>query len=351
MLSRILLCTVLLSFAIACDDSDGSETTEETSGGATGENAGTETMSPEAQPESYSDFTDRGILFFAELTCRTYITCAGEGRISNPGIDFLLNRHTTIEACTAEFRRLFPDSSQDSSVEAGLIRFDADLAAQCLREIESVNAMTCDELLSVIESTPESCELAAQGTVETGGACSMSDQCADGYCEQSGEQMCEIGVCAPEEEQVSEEGMVMLGEPCEDSQQCAGDLLCSTTDGSCVEPTWHGEGEGCEFGGAKFCNPGLVCQLDLMTFSQTCMQPSGMGETCLFGPQCEIGLTCEGADLENGMPGTCGPLKSAGEPCGLSLDCVEGLTCIVEGERGVCGDSVEECALPMSSME
>ena len=365
MLNRILMGALALSLTVGCDDSGdtvdneagteaaGAETAgAETAGAETAgaETAGAETAGTEAQGTSYSAFMERGIRFFAELTCQSYITCAAEGRVSSPGLEFILNRHTDVAACADDFSSFLEISTEEAAVEAGLINFDADLAAECLGEIDAVSAMTCDELLAVIEQSPESCDLAVQGTVEIDGACSSNEQCVNGaYCPISGEEMCEISSCTPEddEEETSEEGTLMAGETCEDSQDCAGDLLCSSSEMVCAEASWSGEGEVCEFGGAKFCNPGLVCQFDFMTFTQTCITPGAMGEACFFGPQCEIGLTCEGANLEEGMPGTCGPLSEAGGACSINSDCVEGLFCA----NGVCGERGEPCPLPMSSME
>ena len=375
MLNRLLLCGLALTLTIACDDGEttdidagdeaaGAETAgAETAGAETAgaETAGTgaagaETAGDVAQTGDYEGFAARGLTFFAEVSCQSFFACAAEGRLANPGFEFLLNRHSSFETCVAELTNLFPSTGEAVSIEAGLINFDVDSATECLSEIEAINveSSSCDELLAVIENTPESCERATQGTVELGGACSSGEQCAgDASCELSGEMVCEIGVCvAGDSNEGSEGGTAMLGEACEDSEGCAGGLLCSSTTEVCAEASWHAEGEACELGGAKICNPGLVCQLDLMTFSQTCVPPIPMGGQCLFGPQCEIGLTCIGTNFENFMPGTCGALGEAGAACIGNYDCAEGFVCNVNGDsEPTCAETADECPLPMSSME
>ena len=72
-----------------------------------------------------------------------------------------------------------------------------------------------------------------------------------------------------------------------------------------------------------------------------------MGGACIFGPQCELGLTCLGSDLENGMQGTCGPLGEAGATCGSSADCMTASNVTLTGTGG---GMAEECPLPMSAM-
>lgn len=361
MLNRTLICIFTLLIVCACDDGDdpvdpttGGESAgaEAAGGGATGGGATGGGDQAGASGETYASFIERAQRIFAELTCEAYLTCAAEGRVSSAGLSFFLNRHSSVESCADDFGRLIPISSQADAVDMGLIIFDASLATECLNEIEAINISSCDETLNILENLPEGCELAVRGTVESGGACSASEQCVDGYCELSGEEICEIGVCAlNEEEEAIEEGTAMLGDPCESSEECASGLLCSNTTTVCAEPSWHAEGDTCELGGAKLCNPGLICQLDFTTFAQTCTQPIAIGGACIFGPQCEIGLTCLNADLENGTPGTCGALSAAGGPCGLSIDCADGLSCTYTGDEGVCSDMVEECALPMSPME
>ena len=369
MLSRLLLCGLALAIATACEDVEtididagdeaaGVETAGTEAAGAesagTG-SAGAEAAGDAAQTDDYEDFAARGLAFFAEVNCQAFITCAAEGRISSPGFEFILNRHASVDTCVADLTSLFSTTGQASSVEAGLINFDADSASECRSEIEAINveSSSCDELLAVIEDIPESCEQAIQGAVEPGGACSSDDQCAgDASCDVSGEMACEIGVCVTVDSGEGSEGAAMLGEACEDSEECAGDLLCSSSGGVCAEVSWHAEGEACEFGGAKLCNPGLVCQLDLMTFSQTCVPPIPMGGPCLVGPQCEIGLTCIGTDFENLMSGTCSALGEAGTPCIGDFDCAVGFVCNGSGDSAsTCVETAEECPLPMSSME
>lgn len=69
----------------------------------------------------------------------------------------------------------------DAAVSGGTIQFNQEAADECVAGM--VSAPVCSMFFDQGPGVPEACWGAFAGTVATGGACQISFECSDGYCE------------------------------------------------------------------------------------------------------------------------------------------------------------------------
>ena len=133
-------------------------------------------------------------------------------------------------------------------------------------------------------------------------------------------------------------GVAGLGEACTPHYSVYGDscvqgLQCLGS--TCVESPAPAKNSGEACGPAELCEAGHAClaPADAPAGPLTCRRLPALGEVCIDGLGCDIGLVCKTS--EGQFEGVCAPPPTGGEPCGeFPLQCAEGF---------YCGDSEHLC--------
>ncbi|MCE9579370.1 MAG: hypothetical protein K8W52_39975 [Deltaproteobacteria bacterium] len=164
--------------------------------------------------------------------------------------------------------------SMKAGVEAGKIRYDAALAAECL---DLITSSSCSLAHASIDETP--CERMFQGTIADAGACQYSEECVSGACVRPScaEDACCAGTCAP-----SFTGTV---------------------------PAPGAIGATCAGSGTSACVAGAFCAVAADGSAQ-CVALRPAGATCGSSEECALGLWCAGS------PATCQVPPRRGDACG-----------------------------------
>lgn len=290
------------------------------------------------------------------------------------------------------------------AVESGRQSFDQQAAEACIEmmEEEVTDATPCEQFYDTGETQMYSfnsryddspCERVLRPEVGEDGKCLMRSDCKPGlHCDEEaladqcggrcvplgGEgDACDLsalecepgldcidGQCQSDE---SSDDSKSVGETCESTSECQGDLNCKeeTGDGMrCREPV--GPGQTCEFGdcesgyacvrdpsnpegdtriclergsrsaGESCTEPG-VCESGLVCHENTCreVERPGEGESCEGGLEyCQLGLVCR--PTAGGSGRTCEPYADVDEPC-VDGACKPELYCRNDDEgEGVC---------------
>ena len=237
----------------------------------------------------------------------------------------------------------------EADVAAGIIRYDATLARECLEYENSEAYLSCafDD-----PGWELACRDVLVGTIEDGDACYGSGQCVPGAicdnfsCEP--DASCCLGTCvtrAPagspcgagwlcDEHSYCDEGVCRtaptVGDDCTDSGKCGSGSVCHMGDADekavCVAPA--GLGKPCEpeawncSDWDAWCNPA----------TKTCERAADVGQPCSGDDGCLLHAYCDGS--------SCRPLSSVGESCAEGY-CLIHLTC----SDGTCS-ATEPCTLP-----
>lgn len=259
--------------------------------------------------------------------------------------------------------RIHADDVQHA-IDAGRMVFDEAQAKTCLEGIGNTRCLAD----AVDDAVLAACQGALQGKVESGGACSFLYECASGNCGGTEETTCP-STC-PEVLHESDTCSTFRGPRCDtsaglrcsggtcvrpaelnaacvDNFGCKSGLLC--VDEKCVPLAT--EGAGCS--GDSSCAEGLYCQGSVCAVrkkeGQRCSASPDEVDAALRGAQCENGLVCQGAGLDNEgnfLPGTCvKPAKEAGSCQVYPQDVQIFLTGCLQGLD--CTDS--KCVLPPTS--
>ena len=312
------------------------------SGSAVGD-GGMGSVPPRVGPRGQSGrFEDDFSELAAEFLCYQAFECAGQAKLT--GAAWVLAMYPTPAACqdrALELLRLESVAGTDAEVEAGLVRFSASKARDCL-ELLGRLVGTCENYSG--SQAAHTCFFVARGTLESGERCTTDQQCESSYCdfEESFGDGCGRGTCYGSREDapsIRRVGPGVEGDPCDSSSECVDALLC--LDGVCREVRFGSLGDDCEVDGPPdFCVPGAVC-LGPPGERGICSRPLGRGEACEGGRVCGVGLFCEQA--ASGGAGVCQPLGTSGALCSSSADCAAGLICDFETERCV---ARRMCPLP-----
>jgi hypothetical protein len=261
--------------------------TESSNSGNPGGGAGAPGVSMEELPGKYAD-----------AFCQVFTSCVGDlYGIYRPGEDCVKDLSVTFEEALATL---------PNEVDAGRVKYHADLVQKCLDEIA---AGDCDTLSN---REPESCKQAVEGTVKLDGDCNLDADC-------SGEQYCKTGdmcpgKCAPFEQ---------AGGACGSNDNCVSGLKCDDN-GHCVTPA--AEGEACQQGEPD-CADGLLClgQDDTKKTPGKCYTIEAAlagkeGDTCsLDGHLCKGGLACELTTFTPTISGSCVAKLDSGATCHASF--------------------------------
>ena len=247
-----------------------------------------------------------------------------------------------------------------ADIDAGIVSYDEDAARRCLDAYDAL--LTCELSFSneAFIALQEACEAVFTGTVETGGACTESEQCAGAAsCDEVAcPDACCMGSCvADEPETLAEIGQSCADDDCVAGAYCVGDTeLCAAT---------------VEIGGAcadfDACDEPAICDFDLQTQMGTCLELNGEGGSCdpdVLFVQClrtdnfcdpadstckarlEVGAACVGQQcvgFAGCVASVCTARPKLGEACEIdgqlrclgSLDCVAG-TCVAETSDPYC---------------
>lgn len=72
-----------------------------------------------------------------------------------------------------------PAADLQTAVDAGRVTFNASAGSMC---VSGISAFTCEQFWSPSTPSPASCGMVLEGTVDTGGACSINAECISGSC-------------------------------------------------------------------------------------------------------------------------------------------------------------------------
>lgn len=198
--------------------------------------------------------------------------------------DYLTNcgLFPNVAACKEQFTA--PQSTSIiAAVEAGKVKYDEDLAEDC---IEALRDASCSQAAQL----DPKCDDIFVGTVADGGMCAFDDECVSGSCSVADcMEACCPGTCAPAR------AVPKIGEMCNfvcvDGAYCANDNTCQKV---------LAAGAACESPFA--CADGLYCAGFTGMTAGTCTKLPATGEACT--EQClDIGDYCDGTCKPVGLPG------------------------------------------------
>jgi hypothetical protein len=281
-----------------------------------------------------------------------------------------------VDTCLAATRApLTPQMAAD--LAAGTVRYDAAAGQRLVSAIDGLSCLRSDFELNGNGALRELEAVAAAftGTVPTGGACFVDEECASRNCNAPGDEGCPQGTCvAPPTEIVPQGGACVPN-----STTCAAGTLCSSPDpttgvGTCALPPTAGRPcdgtafiNGCAAGldcveddtggyscaaypasGAS-CDPASFLLCDAYTetcdpATRTCRPDLSAGAACSPG-----GLLCDNRSYCDSTSGTCHPKLELGQPCsgpGTSdpwSTCLGDLTCDAATHTCQLGPEVAAC--------
>ncbi len=187
--------------------------------------------------------------------------------------------------------------------------------------MDALKNSDCDVNLDAIPA----CRQIFTGTVANGQPCSLSAQCASGYCDLS--NACP-GTCAPTK---------ASGEECSSNEECDLGLICTDSDTCGQPPAKKNQGDACEYDDE--CKYGLYCLInDFQNNTGTCQPWLGEGDDCENDQTemvCGPGLAC------SSETGTCQTVTVVGE----GQACDETHECNIS-QRLVCGPQETCIKLP-----
>ena len=216
------------------------------------------------------------------------------------------------EAATVYSKFWVPDETcaeAQRSLEAKRLIYDGSHAQACLEAL-SAHVMECGPSDSSDAPLWEPCLAAIQGQLPPGGACQNSWECAGDTLCTSSQWTCP-GVCVGIRS-------AAVGE------SCHGNKVAECLDSSCVDGKCEARvqaGEACPWSGPP-CAAGLYCVQ--ASTGPTCKAVGALGEACRWDRECEELLRC--------LNEKCALAKEIGEGCVNPFDCRPGAYC----SAGVC---------------
>jgi len=245
---------------------------------------------------------ERAASTIAGMFCGILDTCVG------PLADSFLPN------CDATLQAQFEDKTVaqwQAAIARGTASYDAAKMKECL---DAMRALGCGMFNA---QQPDVCKDAIKGTVASGGACHIDEECTS-------ELFCDVdtacpGICATR---------LAASSPCNRTSQCTGALQC--VNGACG--TSGGEGSACQGNTSVECGSFLTCigangqtpgSCELMGSLAT----AGSGEACRFGQApmvlCQAGYYCALQSVASGtfeMTFSCDALlTTAGATCRLGV--------------------------------
>jgi len=319
MRSRLALCSVVV-VAVGCGGDDNS---------------------PPSIGTSASNVCDQ----VAAVACYNLYECCAQGEINQ----FLgLQTPESEDDCKSDIKKKCEREYADveASVTAGRAKFNSDAMNTCLKAILAPSN-ACATVEDALPWTMACMQSAWVGTVNTGGQCFFTYECAN-----TGTQF-----CSPSQTCM---GLPTAGMPCS-TQGCAIGNFCNGT--TCQAQV--GQGSPCT--STAQCDMGLFC--DTTQTAPTCSQLLAGGQVCPSSAACMSGVcnpgTCEGTGTtcqgsseceghcSNDAAVSCSPgldyecgeghcSITTGDFCDLTSQCPTGETCVLPATciAGVCDGSV-----------
>jgi hypothetical protein len=218
----------------------------------------------------------------------------------------------TANACRDYYAdRTVQSTSVVAAVDAGKVKYDEDLAEECLDDLR-------DASCSQTAGLDSSCEDIFTGTIADGGMCAFDAECVSRRCSVTDcAEACCPGTCMPARPTPK------IGEMCTfvcvDGAYCGSDSICHAV---------LAKGAACDDPFA--CGDGLYCSGLTVMMAGTCTALPKTGEACT--EQClEIGDYCDGTCKKVGLDGA---VCTSDEQCSRYYPC----------------DDTGHCALPASEM-
>jgi hypothetical protein len=221
----------------------------------------------------------------AEQSCVAFARCLGAGET------ITLSGNSCVESRSQVLEDTLSDL--EPLVEARRVRFDASTALACLPKLAKLD---CDRIDPAEEL---SCPDAIVGTIG-------------------------------------------LGEACDRDLECEGEAFCAL-DSACPGTCTQRRGQGADCAQEHECEAALTC------VAGRCLLAAGAGQACHQDSPCNLTALCVGANVAQGIDGTCMPLRDAlvlGEDQTCSFTsasfCTPGLSCVVSAV-GHTGGVVAAC--------
>ncbi len=227
------------------------------------------------------------------------------------------------------------DTSQVPAIQAaiknGTIKYNGDKAGDC---VDQLSGRSCEFEGFHNESA---CSDVLTGTVATGGACVLDEQCANrGNCQPTGSTCdpattCCAGTC------VGGSTVSALGGPCSDQMHtCGTTAYCKpgTTSGAVGTCTALVTGEGTACDAVSACVNPLFCNVNFQTGMGTCKKPAASGAACV---RMDLLPCADSRDFCNTTSNTCVRRIAVGAACvSGSMPCVDYASCIA----GTCAGDI-----------
>ena len=254
----------------------------------------------------------------ADAFCAFVFDCTPPGDDENIFARFEL---LTRERCPSLIARFIAQDGRVAdlarAIDEGTVRYDAAAARACVEAVRAECARTTIEDLG--ELFASRCAGVFEGTVATGGACWVSEECeGDAWCDHASTTLPRAcpGTCAPR---------LALGAPCSGDEMCTregleGFAACSLdATRVCIErrvvPAASaggacGRSRDGDVETVAPCGAGLWCD------GGSCSEPLGEGSPCMEHSVCAPGLGC--------VDGACRAVSfqsSAGAPCDTATFC------------------------------
>lgn len=258
------------------------------------------------------------------LTASTYAS-----RISDTYCKFAEKCGWQFSSCQEDMKS-FRDK-MNAAAAAGTWKLNETAAKACLQQLPQ---MSCD-LEDPFKLLPD-CAKSLEGQIQPSGPCDVDYECANGWCQLSGDQ-CAKGACVAK---------VAVGADCSSDRHCAAGSTCGTS--TCVALAQLGEACGTfELGdcvGTTVCAP-----VDPNDFEKggKCSALVGAGGVCTDAENdiCKPGHYC---DIPNGsQAGTCKPFLKAGATCPVDSNACGPLDCLLDTR----GASTGTCSAPKAPGE
>jgi len=240
----------------------------------------------------------------------------------------------------------------EQQIASGKVVYDPSALSAC---VEARRTAVCDDPDG---GFPEACELAFEGTIAIGDACTSSLECAKsavcrgcpGHCVAPGdigatcdgenpcvpEAACLSGVCVARAREGQACNALTSARLCAGALPCAGDTLLQ--DGNCSPFSYAARGERCNPDEGALCEADSVCvntELVGDALQATCQEREHAPAECWSGYQdsCPVGQYCPLTTAENRqgvLSASCLPLGTAGERCYSPRGCVPNAICSLD---------------------
>jgi len=207
-----------------------------------------------------------------------------------------------------------------AGIANGTIKYSSGKAGDCVDELSGESC----EFTGL--HNPSACSDILSGTVATGGACTIDEQCANhGECAPTDDSCnpstaCCAGTCAGGTTESA------LGGPCDDEMHtCAATAYCKTAEtgpGTCTALV-TAEGGACDELAA--CVNPLYCNLNFQTGVGACKKPAASNAAC---SRMDLLPCADGRDYCNATSLTCVRRVAVGAACSAMAPCVNYASCV-----------------------